>query len=282
MKRHKDRFPVVLMSKVLEVSKSGYYKWCKSKKVNKYNDLDNKIRHVFDSSNKTYGSPRIADALGHEVSKNTIARRMSKMKLVARPKKKYVLTTDSKHGLKVSPNLLERNCDVDQPNKIWVSDITYIRVGTIWMYLTIILDLADRMIVGWSLSKTMTAQDTVVKSFRHAVRRRSLSKKSSLLFHSDRGVQYACEEFRVLLHKYGCVQSMSRRANCWDNAVAESFFKTIKIECTNRYIFMDEHALYTTLFRYIDGWYNTKRIHSSLEGKSPLERFNSLFNKHAA
>ena len=282
MNKHKERYPVVLMSKILEVSRSGYYKWRRTEKVNKYKDLDEKVRHVFESSNKTYGSPRIAKALNDEVSKNTVARRMSQMRLVARARKKYILTTSSNHGLKISPNRLNRNFDVAQPNTAWVSDITYIRVGKVWMYLTIILDLADRMIIGWSLSSNMTAQDTVVRAFKNAVIRRGLPKNSKLIFHSDRGIQYASDEFRNLLTKYKCVQSMSRKANCWDNAVAESFFKTLKTECTNRYIFMNQEVPYTVLFRYVEGWYNTQRIHSSLGGISPLEMFNSKMNNHAA
>ena len=273
-----------MMSKVLKVSTSGYYKWKRNHKVNekKYTDIDKQIKKVFNSSTETYGSPRIAQALGFIVSKNTIARRMSALKLFARPKRKYVVTTDSNHGFKIAPNLLDRNFKVDQPNRVWVSDITYIRANNHWMYLTVILDLADRMIVGWALSRTMTAHQTVMTAFQNAVNNRKLPKDSKLLFHSDRGVQYACKEFRSLLTEYGSIQSMSRKANCWDNAVAESFFKTLKIECTNRYIFINEKVLNTVLFRYIDGWYNTVRIHSSLGGKSPLQMFKSKTKNVAA
>lgn len=273
-----------MMSKVLQVSKSGYYKWKRNCKVNteKYKDIDTQIKQVFKASAQTYGSPRIAESMGFIVSKNTVARRMSALNLVARPKRKYINTTDSDHGFKVAKNLLNRNFDAYQPNSAWVSDITYIRVGNYWMYLTIILDLADRMIVGWSLSKNMTAHDTVIAAFRNAAKNRRLPKNSKLMLHSDRGVQYACKEFRSLLTEYGCIQSMSRKANCWDNAVAESFFKTIKTECTNRYIFINQKVLSNVLFRYIDGWYNTIRIHSSLGGKSPLQMFKFKTKNMAA
>jgi len=266
------------MSVELKVSISGYYKWKKNKEVirNKHEKLDRNIRQIFDSSSGTYGSPRIAIALGKSdtvVSKNTIARRMQAMDLTARPKKKYVVTTDSDHDFKVPDNLLNREFKVDTLNSVWVSDITYIRVANYWMYLTVIIDLADRMVVGWSLSRDMTAENTVIAAFKMAVINRGLTKSHQLLFHSDRGVQYACHDFVNLLKIYKCSQSMSRKGNCWDNAVAESFFKTIKIECLNKYIFGNQEMLKIILFRYIEGWYNSVRIHTALDNKSPLMTF---------
>jgi len=267
-----------MMSAVLKVSISGYYKWKKNKEVhrNKYQELDKNIKQIFDSSGGTYGSPRIALALVESdtaVSKNTIARRMQAMDLTARPKKKYVIATDSDHSFKVPDNLLDRNFKVDTPNSVWVSDITYIRVANYWMYLTVIIDLADRMVVGWSLSRDMTAYNTAIAAFKIAAVNRGLTKNHQLLFHSDRGVQYACNDFTKLLTTYKCTQSMSRKGNCWDNAVAESFFKTLKVECLNKYIFGNQDMLNKVVFRYIDGWYNTLRIHSTLGGISPLNAF---------
>lgn len=267
-----------MMSKVLEVSSSGYYNWRKNKETvsSKHQDLDQNIKDVFDSSMGTYGSPRIAIVLEESdtaVSKNTVARRMKVMNLTARPKKKYVVTTDSDHDFQVPDNLLNREFNVDTLNSVWVSDITYIRVANYWMYLTVIIDLADRMIVGWSLSKDMTADNTVIAAFKTAVVNRGLTTCHQLLFHSDRGVQYACHDFVDLLRIYNCTQSMSRKGNCWDNAVAESFFKTIKVECLNKYIFGNQDILLKILFRYIDGWYNTVRLHSALGGISPLSAF---------
>lgn len=266
------------MSRVLKVSSSGYYKWKKNKELieNKHQELDKNIKQIFDSSSGTYGSPRIAIALSTSdtsVSKNTIARRMQAMDLTARPKKKYVITTKSDHDFKVPENLLDRNFKVDTLNSVWVSDITYIRVANYWMYLTVILDLADRMVVGWSLSRDMTAYNTVIAAFKMAAINRGLTKSHQLLFHSDRGVQYACFDFVNMLKSYDCTQSMSRKGNCWDNAVAESFFKTIKVECLHKYIFGNQDILKTILFRYIEGWYNTVRIHSALDNKSPLMTF---------
>ena len=196
---------------------------------------------------------------------------MHRLNLVARPKRKYVLTTDSNHDLRVADNLLNRNFKVAQLNTCWVSDITYILVASRWMYLTTFIDLADRMVVGWSLSNNMTARDTVCAAFNDAVYKRRIAKISGLMIHSDRGVQYASSEFRSLIENYDCIQSMSRKGNCWDNAVAESFFKTIKIEALNRYRFKDAISLQKVIFRYIDGFYNTVRFHSALDGLSPFE-----------
>jgi len=266
------------MSKVLKVSSSGYYKWknCKADKSKITNELNNVIKIVFNRSQGTYGSPRVAIELKKEdiiISKTTVARIMQSMNLTARPKKKFAITTDSRHDYLIAPNTLNRNFEAVQPNKVWVSDITYVRVGNYWMYLTVIIDLADRMVVGWSLSKDMTAINTVMAAFRMAVFKRRICKSSGLLFHSDRGVQYACHDFVNLLSQYNCGRSMSRKGNCWDNAVAESFYKTIKVEKLYKYIFKNENMLKTELFRYIDGWYNTKRIHTANDGKSPLETF---------
>lgn len=276
MKKYNKTYSVAMMAQILGVSSSGFYKWLNTHEVRDktIQTLDKQIKDEFIKSNKTYGSPRISVALtrkNQKCSKTTVARRMKTMNLVARPKHKFVHTTDSDHNLKVATNLLERKFDVEQINKVWVSDITYIRVSNYWMYLTVVIDLADRMVVGWSLSKDMTATNTVIEAFSKAVRSRGITKESKLMVHSDRGVQYASREFRKLLSKYGCQQSMSRKGNCWDNAVAESFIKTIKTESLNNIVFNDPNILKRVIFRYIDGWYNTMRIHSALGYITPLE-----------
>ena len=276
MKKYSNEFPVVMMSKVLGVSSSGYYKWKRKswKRKSELKKLDDEIKYEYKKSFMNYGSPRIAIALNNrniQCSKTTIARRMQELCLFARTKRKYVITTDSNHKYKVADNLLNRQFNVEQINTVWVSDITYILVDNKWMYLTTMLDLADRMVVGWSLSNNMTTTDTVIQAFNNAVQNRHISYNSNLMVHSDRGIQYASNEFRKLLEKYGCIQSMSRKGNCWDNAVAESFFKTIKTEALYKYNFKDPKMLNNIIFRYIDGWYNTVRIHSSLGGISPLQ-----------
>lgn len=275
------------MSKLIGVSVSAYYKWQKMNPLHQQAiaAINDEVAAIYERSEKTYGSPRIQIELAKKGviwSKSTVSRVMSRCCLQARAKKRFIATTDSNHDFEVPANKLNRNFQVNEINKVWVSDITYIQVKKEWMYLTIFLDLADRMIVGWTLSNNMTAQDTVVAAFNKAVQNRGISKNSELLIHSDRGVQYACKEFRDVLALYQCDQSMSRKGNCWDNAVAESFFKTIKTEKLDHYVFNDASVLKSFIFRYIDGWYNTLRIHSHLEGISPLEHFYYLTQKLAA
>ena len=263
------------MCKVLEVSRSGYYGWLKVKgeKKMKKDILNKQIRQAFKASSSTYGSPRIAiqlgKSLGRKISKTTVARAMKSIGIVARRKRKFKNTTDSNHNFPVAPNLLNREFEAKELATKWVGDITYIRMNHKWLYLTTVIDLADRMVVGWSLSNNMTTKDTVAKAFVNAANFRC--PKANLIFHSDRGVQYASDSFRGLLEQYNAIQSMSRKGNCWDNAVAESFFKTVKVECLNNYTITSQPQAYSILFRYIDGWYNTIRIHSSLNGLSPLE-----------
>lgn len=273
------------MCKVLTVSRSGYYKWLKrhQQEANAHQDLDFKIERCFKQSRNNYGSPRIAQDLekaGYMVSKSTVARRMKVLKMKARRKRKYIQTTDSKHDQPIAPNVLDRDFSAEHPAHKWVSDLTYFRISTRWYYLSTVIDLADRAVVGWSISDNMTAQHTTIDAFKKAIKNRKPSK--GMIFHSDRGVQYACQEFRSLLDDNNCVQSMSRKGNCWDNAVAESFFKTIKVECINKHEFVSKTEAYSIIFDYIDGWYNTKRIHSALDGQSPAEAFRNLKQKKTA
>jgi len=267
------------MSKVLNVSTSGFYKWRKSDSVRaeKIALLDQQILQVFEDSDSTYGSPRVFEALQKEsveVSESTIARSMNRLKITPKKRKKYKNTTDSKHDNPISPNILNRCFKATELGKVWVSDITYIPLKYGFVYLTTVLDLADRMVVGWNLSNNMTDQDTTIAALKKALKNRPIEE--GLIFHSDRGSQYASVDFRKLLVQYKCIQSMSRKGNCWDNAVAESFFKTIKSEKLNRYNFASMDEVYTTVFRYIEGWYNAKRIHSSLGGMSPREMAEKL------
>jgi len=287
MKKYAREYSVAMMSKVLGVSKSGYYKWLRNQpeKSLRSSQLDEQVKAAFSKNFMVYGSPRIAQYLletGTHCSNTTVARRMQRLNLVARPKRKFVATTDSNHDFKIAANLLDREFEVEQINICWVTDITYVLVASRWMYLTTFIDLADRMVVGWSLSNNMTANDTVCAAFKNAVYKRGIAKGSKLMIHSDRGVQYASKEFRTLIAKYDCIQSMSRKGNCWDNAVAESFFKTIKIEALNRYKFKDSILLRKIIFRYIDGFYNTVRFHSALGGLSPLNASIRKQNNQAA
>jgi len=273
------------MSEVLKVSKSGYYTWLKSnkKKETKLVLLDTQIKEVFDASRQTYGSPRIKEELEKkdvEVSKSTVARRMKAIGITPPRKKKYKKTTDSKHNYRISPNVLNREFSVKKLGTVWVSDLTYIRLKDSFVYLTTVIDLADRSVVGWNLSDNMMDIDTTIAAFKKAVKNRKIGP--GLIFHSDRGSQYASDDFRDLLNEHKCIQSMSRKGNCWDNAVAESFFKTIKVESLNRYKFETIEEVYSVVFDYIDGWYNTCRIHSTLAGKSPSQMFDFLNTAKAA
>jgi len=266
------------MCKALRVYRSSYYYWLKRKPNRR--DIENKglsdnIRKIYEKSKKTYGSPRITIALRNQgiiVSRQRVARLMKKMNLQSITRKKFVVTTDSKHNYPVVENKLNRDFHVNGTGEVWVSDLTYVKTSEGWLYLTAIIDLGDRKIVGWSLSKSLKASDTTVQAWRKAVNNRPVTHK--LIFHSDRGVQYACNEFKNLLAGYKLVErSMSRKGDCWDNAVAESFFKTLKVECIyqNKYKTREQAAL--SIFEYIETWYNTGRIHSIL--KMSMTDFNN-------
>lgn len=229
-------------------------------------------------SKETYGSPRISKELarsGIKASRIRVAKLMRKSGLKSKVRKKYRVTTNSNHKYPVAENHLKRNFNPAEINQAWVSDITYIRTKQGWLYLTIILDLCNRQIIGWSLSTTMHAEATIIPAWKMAISNRELL--SELIFHSDRGIQYACKEFTDLLKDNHLVtQSMSRKANCWDNAVAESFFKTLKTECVYHQQYNTIIEAELSVFEYIEIWYNRKRIHSSLGYRTPVE-FEAFF-----
>lgn len=189
--------------------------------------------------------------------------------------KKFKVTTDSKHNYPIAPNLLNRDFKTSRSNEVWVSDITYIRTRQGWLYLTMVMDLFDRKIVGWSTSNNLSAQDTSVKAFRMALNNRPIY--DTLIFHSDRGIQYACTAFTNLLKQQNSriKQSMSRKGNCWDNAVAESFFKSLKTELIYRNRYISRSHAEIDVFWWIETWYNRKRRHSAL-GMLNLEEFENL------
>lgn len=285
MKAHTHLFPVVKMAAVLGVSRSGYYKWlvCGTLSDPVKDEFDVHIERTFASSRQTYGSPRITQQLeqeGIKLSASTVARRMKRLGISARRRKKYVHTTNSAHDQHTAPNVLDRDFEAERPATKWVSDLTYFKIARQWYYLTIVLDLADRAIVGWAISDNMTSEDTVMAALHKAVENRR--PQPGLIFHSDQGVQYASLAFREELADLGAVQSMSAKGNCWDNAVAESFFKTIKSECIDRHTFLNLKQAWSTIFAYIDGWYNTKRIHTSIGGMTPQQAFEIKTKIHSA
>ncbi len=276
------RYPIEKMCRVLHVSRSGYYSWlCASPSNRKLEnaDLNVRIRKIHSKSRSTYGSPRIAKELraqGTLISRPRVARLMRCAGLRSIVARRYrVATTDSRHGFHVAENLLDRDFRTGILGRAWVSDLTYIRTTQGWLYLTTVIDLADRKVIGWALSDNMTAKDTSVAAWKMAVRNRPVTP--GLIFHSDRGVQYACNEFTSLLKAYPEVrQSMSRKGNCWDNAMAESFFKTLKSECTDHLQKLNLKQTEIAVFDYIECWYNTHRRHSALDYMTPLEYENQL------
>tara|TARA_R110000751_G_C13720837_1_gene475440 strand:+ start:370 stop:1233 length:864 start_codon:yes stop_codon:yes gene_type:complete len=280
MKDHQREFPVGKMCKVLKVSRSGFYDWRNNKPSNRDSEnrmLLSEIMRIHGRSKASYGSPRITEELrarGFDVSRPRVARLMKKNKIRAVHAKKFVATTDSRHKYPVVENRLDRNFTAEGEGRAWVSDITYVRTSKGWLYLTVVLDLFDRKVIGWSQSADLSAENTTIAAWKMAVGNRPPSKK--LIFHSDRGVQYACHDFARLLDSYSCVErSMSRKGNCWDNAVAESFFRTIKVELVyrNRYPGREEAAL--SIFEWIETWYNRDRRHSAL-GHMTIKEFENL------
>lgn len=273
---------------MLKVSVSGYYYWLKhpvGARELKQQRLLTQIQQVYDRSQSRYGSPRIADdlsELGVKASRNRVARLMPKANIKSIMYRKYrVQTTDSKHDYPIATNLLNRDFSAEKPCQKWVSDLTYIQTDEGWLYLTAILDLADRKVVGWALSDTLKAIDTSIAAWQMALKNRPLA--GELLFHSDRGVQYACTEFRDQFKGLTVLQSMSRKGNCWDNAVAESFFKTLKCEMVNHIHFETRHQARLATFEYIEGWYNRRRKHSTLNYQTPLQsEFHFFTNSIAA
>jgi len=269
-------YPVEKMCKSMRVSKNAYYHWLKNKKVTVIKTptvhLKERIKIIFEESREIYGSYRIQKQLekeGEFYSRSYIGLLMKEMGLKSILKRKFVVTTDSNHQYLIAKNELNREFDSLKLGEKWVSDITYIRVNDHWNYLTTIIDLADRKVVGWSLSEDMTTQNTVMKAWMNARKTRAIV--NGFIFHSDRGVQYASNKMVNLFNfNIKATQSMSRKGNCWDNAVAESFFKTIKYEWLYRFKFTSYNQLFDSIEDYIN-WYNTKRLHSSLGYISPLE-----------
>lgn len=248
-----------------------------SKRDNENRMLLCEIQRIHQMSKASYGSPRITDELrarGFNVSRPRVARLMKEKGIRAVHAKKFVATTDSGHGYPVAENKLDRDFSAQESGQVWVSDITYVKTAQGWLYLTVILDLFDRKVIGWSQSGDMTARNTTVAAWKMAVRNRPPSKK--LIFHSDRGIQYACHDFADLLDSYKCVErSMSRKGDCWDNAVAESFFKTIKVELVYRNDYHGRQEAALSIFEWIETWYNTNRRHSAI-GNMTIKEFENL------
>jgi len=284
IKEYSNEFPVSRMCQVMQVSKSGYYAWLKCSKSKRAIEDDfilERIMYSHKESGETYGSPRIHRNLKDEgitCGIHKIERLMHVNGICAKTVKKFKATTNSKHSYPVAENIVDRNFTVEEKEKVWVSDITYIETSEGWLYLCIIMDLFSRMIVGWSMANHMRA-DLVCDAFNMACMRRNPG--TGIIFHSDRGVQYASTKFRDLLKSRDCIQSMSRKGNCWDNACAESFFHSLKTEEVYFHKYRTRDESKKSLFRYIEVFYNRKRRHSHLGYKSP-EVFEKARNKKSA
>ena len=258
------------MCKVLNVSRSSYYSWLRrspSKHSLENRDLSYLIKKIYELSRRTYGSPRVTIELhkrGFHVSRQRVARLMKSQNLKSIIRKKWVITTYSRHNYPVVENKLNRDFNTTRPEQVWVSDITYIKTLQGWLYLTVIIDLFDRKVIGWSFSRSLKAAHTSIPAWKMAVRNRMITRK--LIFHSDRGIQYACHEFANLLSSYNLVErSMSRKGDCWDNAVAESFFKTLKVEHIYHHSYKTIKEAELSVFEYIETWYNVNRIHTVIK-----------------
>jgi len=284
IKDNSSGFSVEGMAAALNVSRSGYYACLSRPRSRRAEDnirLDVEIKSVYERSQRRYGSVKITRELlkrGKKYSRNRVASRMREMGVASKARKKFKATTHSKHNHPVAPNLLNRNFTASAPNEVWVSDITYIRTKSGWSYLTVFIDLFSRIVTGWAISTSLN-HEMVLEAFQKAFWRRKPGK--GLIVHSDQGVQYACDEFRKTLKKHGFIQSMSRKGDCWDNAVAESFFKTVKTEWAYHIYFQDIHHVKREAFEYLEMFYNRERLHATLGYQSPAEYEEKEYKKCA-
>jgi transposase InsO family protein len=272
--KHRGEHKVRTLCRVMEVSTSGFYAWrsredSQRERSNRRLLIEIKVIHA--RSKRSYGSPRIYEALVQEeieCSLNRVARLMREGGVQAYRPARFTVTTDGMHLLQTAPNLLNRQFEPDGPNQVWVADITYVATRQGWLYVAVVIDLYSRFVVGYAMHRSIQRQ-LVIEAMEMALRHRGSCQ--GLIHHSDRGSQYASEDYQNLLKKHGMLVSMSRRGNCWDNAPAESFFATLKKEL----IHQRQHAYKTRLeasrdiSQYIETWYNRQRLHSSLGYMSP-------------
>ena len=270
----KAEAPVTLLCRLLEVSRSGYYAWEERGRSSRSADDEKLTVHIlaaFEVGRGAYGSPRVQEELaaaGIAVSRKRVARIMRQLGLEGRRKRRFKATTDSGHDLPVADNVLDRKFEVDAPDIAWVTDITYVWTAEGWLYLAAILDLFSRRVVGFAMSQRID-RALVLKALAAAVGRRV--PNAGLLHHSDRGSQYASGDYQTALDDLGVVCSMSRKGNCWDNAVAESFFATLKTECVYPRRFATRAEAREAIFEFIEIFYNARRRHSTLGYVSPME-----------
>jgi len=271
---HRNEFRVWLMCRVLEVSRGGFYLWLKrpeSQRSVENGRLVVAIRAIHRESRGVYGSPRVHARLRAQsgrYGRNRIARLMREMQIQGKRRRKFRVTTDSDHTLPISGNILDRKFTIGMPNKAWVADITYIATKEGWLYLAGVMDLYSRRIVGWAMGSRIS-RHLVERALWMAICNRG--PKPGLLHHSDRGCQYASHDYRKLLERRGIVCSMSRKGNCWENAVMESFFGTLKTELVYHREYATRGEARSDIFDYIEVFYNRQRLHSALGYRSPAD-----------
>ena len=273
MKLNCDDFKVRSMCRALEVSPSGYYDWLTrplSAHGQKDQALSAQIVDHFEANRQVYGTRRLKDCLaeeGEQVSRRRIGRLMDEQNLRVRTRRKFKVTTDSSHGQAVAPNILNRQFNVTEPDTAYVGDITYIWTAEGWLYLAVVIDLFSRAVVGWSMSQWLKAE-VVTNALQMAMDQRQ--PLPGLIMHTDRGSQYVSDRYLQLLHHHGIEPSMSRKGNCWDNAVAESFFHTLKTECVYLETLETREQARDVIFDYIEVFYNRQRRHSSNGNVAPM------------
>ena len=270
----KALYPIRVLCHVLEVARSGYYAWrgrLPSARAKANDRLLDEIRTVHKASRGTYGSPRVFQELRtpeYPVSENRIARLMRVSGIRSKHRRKFRVTTQSNHRRPVAPNVLAREFTVAAPNRVWAGDITYVWTAEGWLYLAILIDLFSRIVVGWSMSTRITDELTL-SALRMAFRKRRPA--AGLLFHSDQGSQYTSNDYRQFMINHQITASMSRRGNCWDNAVSESFFATLEKDLLQGWVPETRSIARAAIFDYIEAFYNRRRRHSYLGYFSPAE-----------
>jgi len=274
IRAEKARYPVRLMCRLLEVSRSGFYAWLEGGDSRELNDrqLLRLIREIFAENLETYGSPRIYRELRERdvrCDKVRVERLMREHGITPPRKKKYRVTTDSNHKNPIAPNVLDRDFTSSAPNRRWASDITYVWTLSGWLYLAVILDLFSRRVVGWAMDSRLDTESLTLTALHMALAERMPDR--GLIHHSDRGTQYTSEAYRDALKARGIIRSMSRRGDCWDNAVIESFFATLKLDLVVRRNYRTRAEARQEIFWYIEAFYNRRRRHSSLDYLSPVE-----------
>lgn len=271
--QHKKTWPVDIICRLFEVTRNGYYSY-QQRQLNKsadpiHQDMLDWVKEVSKASDDCYGSRRMKNALnalGYPVSRNKAKKLMQEANVQVRYRKKYKVTTNSKHNLPVFENVLNRQFTIERPDQAYVSDITYIWTQEGWLYLAVVIDLFSRKVVGWSMSSRMKAT-LVCDALKMAIWQRK--PKPGLIVHSDRGSQYASQSYRRILKIHGCIGSMSRKGNCWDNAVAESFFGSLKQERVQWRHYQSRNEAQQDILNYIAMFYNSYRLHSFLGYKNP-------------